>query len=124
MPDRRLIMFKGEPTPEQLAELELQRMHALRNQKWFADHATEIIERYAGQVVCIAGGELFVAATIREAEDKATAAHPEDRSPFTPQLPWMPEPFWIRRLRALKLLRGSSPRPFVLELELESPSGD
>lgn len=61
----------------------LERMRQFRdNSKWFRDHIDTIRGEHGGMAVCVAGKELFVAATARQALALARAAHPEDRGPY------------------------------------------
>ncbi len=72
--------------------VELTKAHAQderfeRNWAWFEAHAAEIYARHRGQVYCIAGQELFVAATPKEVLALARAAHPNDDGLFTGYIP-------------------------------------
>ena len=49
-----------------------------RNLDWYEAHADELLEKYAGQFICVAGGEAFAASTTQEAFRMARAAHPEE----------------------------------------------
>ena len=73
--------------PTVLAEARLQREQFDRNAAWLQAHASEIYPRYRGKCICIAGEELFVADTARDALALATAAHPEDKGRFVHYIP-------------------------------------
>jgi hypothetical protein len=49
-----------------------------RNAAWAEAHMPEILAKYRGKHVAVAGQELFVADTNEAARAKAQAAHPED----------------------------------------------
>lgn len=49
-----------------------------RNSDWLESHAAEVYPQCRGRHVCVAGQELFVAATAEQALDLAQAAHPDD----------------------------------------------
>lgn len=53
-----------------------------RNSAWLQAHASEVYAKYRGKCICIAGEELFVADTAREALAQATTAHPHDKGRF------------------------------------------
>lgn len=52
------------------------------NSAWLQANASEVYSKYRGKCVCIAGQELFVAETAREALAKATREHPDDKDRF------------------------------------------
>src|SRR6266542_3803557 len=62
----------------QLAEARARRERYARNVAWLRAHAAEIYACHRGRCICIAGQELFVADTPKEALDLARAAHPDD----------------------------------------------
>jgi hypothetical protein len=64
----------------------LQACQLLEDQQWYADHAQELHERFAGLFVAIAGGEPF-AATTREAAYNMAKQHKPDRNPIVFFLP-------------------------------------
>ena len=59
----------------ELAQAQEQRKQFDRNAAWLRAHASEIYSRHRGKCICIAGEELFVAETAKEAMALATA-HP------------------------------------------------
>jgi hypothetical protein len=71
----------------ELAEARAQDERFERNWAWFEAHAQEVYTKYRGKVICVAGQELFVGDTPREALDRAIAAHPEDDGRFTRIIP-------------------------------------
>jgi hypothetical protein len=73
--------------PAELAPALAQRKQFDRNAAWLHAHAAEIYPKHRGKCVCIAGEELFVADTAREAAALATTAHPEDTGRFVHYIP-------------------------------------
>jgi hypothetical protein len=73
--------------PEALAKDHAQWERFDRNAAWLQAHAQEIYTSYRGKYICIAGAELFVAATPEEAKALAAAAHPEDDGCFLRYIP-------------------------------------
>ena len=73
--------------PAELAQARAQREQFDRNAAWLHTHASEIYPKHRGKCVCIAGEELFVADTARDAAALATAAHPEDKGRFVHYIP-------------------------------------
>ena len=65
----------------------MQREQFDRNAAWVQAHASDIYSKHRGQCICIAGEELFVAATAKEALALATAAHPDDKGRFVHYIP-------------------------------------
>ena len=72
---------------DELARARRQRAQFDRNSAWLQAHITEVYARHRGKCICIAGGELFVADTAREAVELARAAHPDDEGFFTRYIP-------------------------------------
>ncbi|HYM00108.1 MAG TPA: hypothetical protein VEZ90_14240 [Blastocatellia bacterium] len=58
-----------------------------RNFAWFRAHASEVYERHRGEFICIAGEDVFAAATPEEAVARATTAYPEDEGRFVQYIP-------------------------------------
>ena len=88
MPDNRLPIVMAEVTdPAELAQARAQRERFDRNEGWLQQHVPEIYTNYRGRFVCVAGEELFVADTAREAVALAEAAHPEDDGRFVRYIP-------------------------------------
>jgi hypothetical protein len=81
------VTLKWVTDPEELAKSRVQDERFERNWQWFKAHAAEIYPRYRGKCLCIAGQELFVADTPKEAVALATAAHPDDNGWFTRYIP-------------------------------------
>src|SRR5262245_24035786 len=73
--------------PVELAKAGVRRERFDRNWGWFEAHAQEIYRAHRGKIVCIAGQELFVGDTAREAVARAKAAHPDDDGCFTRIIP-------------------------------------
>jgi hypothetical protein len=85
--NRIVIELESSDTPEEVAAARKQREQFDRNSAWLQTHILEIGDKYRGKVICIAGQELFVGDTTREAVAQATAAHPEDSGWFTQYIP-------------------------------------
>ena len=85
--NRIVIEFENSDSPEEVAAARQQREQFDKNSAWLQAHISEIYEKYRGKCICIAGQELFVGETAREAISKATAAHPEDSGWFTRYIP-------------------------------------
>jgi hypothetical protein len=81
------IVMEEVTDPEELAKARAQRQRFDRNSAWLQAHVAEIYTRYRGKCICIAGEELFVADTPKEALALATAAHPEDDGRFLRYIP-------------------------------------
>jgi hypothetical protein len=73
--------------PQEVAQAQAQAERLARNAAWLQAHAADIYPRYRGYHICIAGEELFVAATSDEAWALATAAHPDDDGRFLYYIP-------------------------------------
>lgn len=80
-------IIEVEYTPEELADFRAQREQYDLNWKWFQARIVEMGRSIFGKYVCVANQEAFVADTVREAIDLATAAHPDDRGRF---VHWFP----------------------------------
>lgn len=88
MPDQRKIIEMEEVTdPEELRKARRQRERFDRNAAWLQAHIADIYVQHRGKYICIAGEELFVADTVKEAIALATAAHPDDDGWFTRFIP-------------------------------------
>jgi len=72
---------------EELAKARRQREQFDRNSAWLQAHIAEVYSKHRGKCICIAGEELFVADTVKEAIAQATAAHPDDEGWFTRYIP-------------------------------------
>src|SRR5262249_10454490 len=64
--------------PDEIAAFRAQQERIDRNADWLQAHAHEVYSQNRGRHICIAGQELFVADTAKEALALAEAAHPED----------------------------------------------
>jgi hypothetical protein len=73
--------------PQELASARARREQFDRNVAWLQAHAAEVYARHRGRFICIAGEELFVADTAREALALGTTAHPEDQGSFVRYIP-------------------------------------
>jgi hypothetical protein len=72
------IVLSELSDPEKIAESQRRRERADRNSAWLQAHVPEIYSQHRGKCICVAGEELFVAATPQEAVAAARAAHPGD----------------------------------------------
>jgi len=81
------IVMEEVTDPGELAAARARREQFDRNAAWLQSHAAEVYSQHRGKCICIAGQELFVADTPREALGKATAAHPEDKGRFIHYIP-------------------------------------
>jgi Leucine-rich repeat (LRR) protein len=81
--NRMVLELENSDSPEEIAAAFRQREQFDRNSAWLQAHILEIGEFFRGKIICIAGKELFVGDTTREAVAKATAAHPDDKGWFT-----------------------------------------
>lgn len=68
----------------ELARARSQRERFDRNAAWLQSHAAEVYSRYRGKCICIAGEELFVGDTAKDALTLATAAHPRRQRTLCP----------------------------------------
>mgnify|MGYP007059393070 CR=1 FL=1 len=82
-----IIHFQEVSDPEELADAQKQREQFDRNSAWLQANIPDIYSQHRGKFICIAGEELFVAESSREAIAKARAAHPEDAGWFTRYIP-------------------------------------
>jgi hypothetical protein len=71
------IAMEEVTDPAELARSNPRNARFARNLAWFERHAPEIAS-HRGKCICIAGEELFAAATPDEALALARAAHPDD----------------------------------------------
>ena len=85
--NRIVIELDGPASPEEAAAWRHEREQFDRNSAWLQAHILEIGEQCRGKCICIAGQQLFVGDTAREAISLATAAHPEDHGWFTQYIP-------------------------------------
>ncbi len=80
--NRIVIEFEDSGSPEEVAAARKQSEQFKRNSAWLEAHILEVGETCRGRVICIAGQELFVGDTTREAIAQARAAHPDDKGLF------------------------------------------
>jgi hypothetical protein len=78
-----LEFVEVEGTPEERARALAQEEEFWRNARWFSAHAREIRDKYPGQYICVAGGELFVGDDAVEVHTRARAAHPSSDGCFS-----------------------------------------
>lgn len=71
----------------ELALARNQREQFDRNSAWLQQNISEIYAKHRGKCICVAGEELFVADSIKDAIAAATAAHPSDEGWFTRYIP-------------------------------------
>lgn len=88
------LMMEATSDPRDLREARAQREQFDRNLDWFEAHAMEIGDRNRGKYVCIAGQQLFVADSAREALRLGREAYPDDLGPFVryiacEKVPWI-----------------------------------
>jgi hypothetical protein len=81
-----VVMMIGEDASE-LAAARSRRAQADRNSAWLQAHAAEVYTRHRGKCIVVAGEELFVGDTPREAWARASAAHPEDGGKISRYVP-------------------------------------
>ncbi|NUQ65599.1 MAG: hypothetical protein HUU20_24280 [Pirellulales bacterium] len=81
------VMMEEAVDPVELAEARAQRERFDRNSAWLQAHASEVYAKHRGKCICVAGEELFVADTAREAIARAKAAHPDDIGRFVHYIP-------------------------------------
>jgi hypothetical protein len=88
LPDQPIVM-EEVTDPDELARARAQRERADRNSAWLQAHAHEVYSNpmNRGKVIVIAGEELFVAGTAREAMALAKAAHPDDSGAYMRYIP-------------------------------------
>jgi hypothetical protein len=89
-------VIKAIPSPIEIVEVtdatevaaaKLQRSQFDRNSQALQQRIGEVYSRHRGMHVCVAGEELYVAETAKEAVRLARAAHPEDMGWFTRSVP-------------------------------------
>jgi hypothetical protein len=82
-----LIVMEEVTNTEELLKARQQREQFDRNSAWLQAHISEVYSKHRGKCICVAGEELFVADTVKEAIAQATAAHPDDEGWFTRYIP-------------------------------------
>jgi hypothetical protein len=63
-----------------------------KNIDWLQQHANEVFSQHRGKCICVAGQELFVAASPEEAVALGRSSHPEDDAPLVRYIPLENEP--------------------------------
>jgi len=58
-----------------------------KNLAWMNAHVDEVYAKHKGKCICVAGQELFVADTPKEARALAKAAHPDDEGIYSRYIP-------------------------------------
>ncbi|MGH2619730.1 MAG: hypothetical protein ACRDHG_04060 [Anaerolineales bacterium] len=81
------LVMEEVTDPAELARAKAQDERFRRNTDWLPAHGDEIYPRYRDKFICVAGQELFVGETPREALDLAIAAHPDDDGGFLYYIP-------------------------------------
>ena len=81
------IVMEEVTDPVEVSKARVRREKFDRNFAWFRTHAAEVYEHHRGKFICIAGEEVFAAATPEEAIAQATAAHPRDEGSFVQYIP-------------------------------------
>lgn len=84
---RTSIVMEEVTDAEELRKARQQREQFDRNSAWLQAHIAEVYSKHRGKCVCVAGEELFVAETVKEAIAQATTAHPDDEGWFTRYIP-------------------------------------
>ncbi len=87
MDENRVIMEFIPETPEETVASHKRREQFARNWTWLKAHILELGEKHRGKAICIAGAEVFVGDTSREAIAQAKSAHPDDIGYFTYYIP-------------------------------------
>src|SRR5947209_5861489 len=77
--NRITIDLENPGTREEIEAANLQDEQFQRNSAWLQAHIAEVYGEHRGKSICVAGQQLFVGDSAREAVDKAVAAHPEDK---------------------------------------------
>lgn len=73
--------------PVELAKARVQRERFDRNAAWLQAHAHEVYPKCRGKYMCIAGEQLFIGSSPKEAHDLGRAAHPDDNGVFVRYIP-------------------------------------
>jgi hypothetical protein len=81
------IVMEEVTDTNELLKAHQQREQFDRNSAWLQTHIVEVYTKHRGKCICVAGGELFVADTVKEAIAQATTAHPDDEGWFTRYIP-------------------------------------
>jgi hypothetical protein len=83
-----VIEVYTETDPVECEKARQQRVQFDRNSAWLQAHIRDVyVPANRGKIVAIAGEQAFVGETVKEAIDKALAAHPNDKGCFTRYIP-------------------------------------
>jgi hypothetical protein len=81
------IVMTEVTDPDDLARARAQRERYDRNFAWLQAHASEVYSRHRGSYICVAGEQLFIADTPKDALALGAAAYPEDDGSFVLYIP-------------------------------------
>jgi hypothetical protein len=81
------VVMEEVTDPQETAGAKEQHERFQRNVAWLRANAAEVYSNHRGKYLCIAGQELFVGDTAREAFTAGAAAHPEDDGSFVQYVP-------------------------------------
>src|SRR3954471_302536 len=89
MDDSRPVIEVFEETdPVECEKARLQREQFDRNSAWLQKHISDVyVPANRGKILCVAGEEAFFGNSVKEAVDRAKAAHPDDKGYFTRYIP-------------------------------------
>ena len=87
MPDLPTIEMTEVTDPIELARSQKVLEQFDRNSDWLQAHIPEVYSQNRGKSICVAGQELFVADSAKEAIAKARAVHPEEEGVLTRYIP-------------------------------------
>ncbi len=87
MHKRTIIEMQEVTDADELVKARKQREQFDRNSSWLQRHIADIYAKHRGKCICVAGQEVFVADSTRDAIAQATAAHPDDEGWFTRYIP-------------------------------------
>ncbi|MBM3302052.1 MAG: hypothetical protein FJY85_19140 [Deltaproteobacteria bacterium] len=85
--EQTAVVMEEVTDSEEIARARSQRESFDRNSAWPQSHVSEVYSQHRGKYICVAGEDLFVAETAKEAIVLARAAHPEDEGWFTRYIP-------------------------------------
>lgn len=85
--EQTAVVMEEVTDSEEIARARSQRESFDLNVAWLQRHVSEVYSQHRSKCICVAGEELFVAETAKEAIALARAAHPEDEGWFTRYIP-------------------------------------
>ena len=85
--EQTAVVMQEVTDSEEIARARSQRESFDRNAAWLQRHVSEVYSQHRGKCICVAGEEVFVAQTAKEAIALARAAHPDDEGWFTRYIP-------------------------------------